>query len=216
MATGDMGKPLPSIDIIVSLCCRGLLALMIVGCSVESSENTPVKTTARADAATKEGPNRSSPIVACRVLFFVRVDCPISNRYAPRMESMWQQYRDRGVEFSLVYPDPQMTADAIKNHRQEYKLTIPSLHDPQHQWVQQARATITPEVGLFDAHGNLVYHGRIDNQYDDLGRYRAEPTEHTLRDAIESLLSGESVAAGYRPAVGCLISDLRPTASDEP
>src|ERR1700687_2566679 len=38
------------------------------------------------------------------VLVFVRTDCPISNRYAPLLQSLNSTYSDK-AKFWLVYPD---------------------------------------------------------------------------------------------------------------
>ncbi|MHB8503782.1 MAG: thioredoxin domain-containing protein, partial [Candidatus Acidiferrales bacterium] len=90
----------------------------------------------------------------------------------------------------------------------EYGYKIPALRDPQQVLVKKSQAQITPEVAVFDANRHLVYHGRIDNLYEDVGRARTVATTHELEDAIEAALGGKSLAAGTVHAVGCYISDL--------
>src|SRR5262245_50952697 len=50
------------------------------------------------------------------VLLFVRSDCPISNRYAPEIQRLYQRYSSRGFEFRLVYPEPGLTRSAMEKH----------------------------------------------------------------------------------------------------
>src|SRR5258708_20396698 len=38
------------------------------------------------------------------VLFFVRTDCPISNRYAPAIQKLQQTFHGK-ADFWLIYPD---------------------------------------------------------------------------------------------------------------
>jgi hypothetical protein len=57
-----------------------------------------------------------------RVLIFVRTDCPITNRYAPELARLAQEFASRGVEFWLIYPDASETESAIAQHKLEYKL----------------------------------------------------------------------------------------------
>ena len=47
-------------------------------------------------------------------LIFVRSDCPISNRYAPEMQRLHDEYDPAGMQFYLVYPDPDETPESIQ------------------------------------------------------------------------------------------------------
>jgi thiol-disulfide isomerase/thioredoxin len=141
------------------------------------------------------------------VFIFVRTDCPISNRYAPTVQQLSTQHREAAT-FFLVYPDKKETPEVIRKHDREFGYTFAALRDPQHILVKQSEAQITPEAAVFDASRRLVYHGRIDNLYEDFGHARKFPTTHELADAIESAIAGKPLSANATPAVGCYISDL--------
>jgi thiol-disulfide isomerase/thioredoxin len=141
------------------------------------------------------------------VLIFVRTDCPVSNRYAPTIQKLSDEHADKAA-FWLVYPSKAESAEMIRKHEREYGYKIPALRDPQHVLVKQSRAEITPEVAVFDPGRKLIYHGRIDNLYEDIGRARSVATTHELQDAIAAALGGRSLAADSAHAVGCYISDL--------
>ena len=141
------------------------------------------------------------------VLVFVRTDCPISNRYAPTIQQLGTQHREDAT-FFLVYPDKKETPEVIRKHDREFGYTFAALRDPQHILVRQSQAQITPEAAVFDASRRLVYHGRIDNLYEDFGHARKSPTTHELADAIEAAIAGKPLSANATPAVGCYISDL--------
>src|SRR5207253_9122812 len=82
-----------------------------------------------------------------------------------------------------------------------YKL--PALRDPQHALVTQAQVQVTPEAAVFDANHHLLYHGRIDDLYQDFGRARPAATTHELDDADRksTRLNSSHVAISY--AVFC-------------
>jgi thiol-disulfide isomerase/thioredoxin len=141
------------------------------------------------------------------VLVFVRTDCPISNRYAPTIQQLSGQY-SKNAAFFLVYPGKKETPDAIRKHDRDYGYRFAALRDPQHVLVKQSDAQITPEAAVFDASRRLVYHGRIDNLYEDFGHSRKSATTHELADAIEAVVAGKSLNGKATPAVGCYISDL--------
>ena len=141
------------------------------------------------------------------VLIFVRTDCPISNRYAQVIQRLSAEHVANAA-FWLVYPSKTESAEVIRKHDLEYGYKIPELRDPQKVLVKESQAQITPEAAVFDARGHLVYHGRVDNLYEDVGRARTAATTHELEDAIEAAMSGKQPAASTAHAVGCYISDL--------
>jgi thiol-disulfide isomerase/thioredoxin len=142
------------------------------------------------------------------VLLFVRTDCPISNRYAPAFQKLSEKYRGR-ANFWLVYPDSQEGAPQIKSHLEQFHYAIPALRDIRHELVKRAAATITPEAAVFDGARKLVYHGRIDNWYEDFGRARSVATTHELDDAVKAALEGRAMVPEHADAVGCYISDVK-------
>jgi len=163
----------------------------------------------------------TDPTAPITVTLFVDSDCPVSNRYAPEVRRLYLRYAPRGVNFWLVYPDPDISVQAIRKHMQDYGYQMPALRDPEHALVRRASAQVTPEVGIFLADGTLVYHGRIDDRYLDLTRRRPEATQHDVVAVLDALLEGETVEASWNPApgrslktmsqpgVGCYIRDFK-------
>ena len=141
------------------------------------------------------------------VLIFVRTDCPISNRYAPTIQKLSAKYA-AAASFWLVYSDAQESATAIKQHLAAFGYKLPALRDPRHFLAKQSQANVTPEAAVFDAKGQLVYHGRIDNWYEAFGRTRSAPTTHELDDSLSAILSGKQPQVATAKSVGCYISDL--------
>ena len=142
------------------------------------------------------------------VLVFVRTDCPISNRYAPTIQALVQKYSGTAV-FMLVYPDKSETRQNIGKHLHEYGYKTTALRDSQHALVKMGKVEVTPEAAVFNAKGELIYHGRIDNWYKEFGRARSAPTTHELEDAIQSALNSQHPAPASVSGIGCYISDLQ-------
>jgi len=53
----------------------------------------------------------------------------------------------------------------------------------------------------------LVYHGRIDNRYADLGKERPEATQHDLEEVLKAIVQGKPVPYSTAKAVGCYIPE---------
>lgn len=139
------------------------------------------------------------------VLVFVRTDCPVSNRYAPLIQKISSHYGDK-VGFWLVYLGKTASAEKIRQHEAEYGYKVNALRDPQHLLVKRAQVGTTPEAAVFDAQHRLIYHGRTDNLYEDVGRSRPVATTHELDDAIQAVLYGKTPPPNA-PGVGCFIAD---------
>jgi len=144
------------------------------------------------------------------VFLFTATDCPISNRYAPEVRRLATQFAPQGVAFRLVYPNPADQRAAILEHMASfaYAGAMPALRDPKHALVKHAGATVTPEAAVYAA-GRIVYHGRIDDRYVDLGLERPAATVHDLNDVLTAILAGRPVAHPVTQAVGCYIADFR-------
>jgi hypothetical protein len=143
------------------------------------------------------------------VFFFTSTDCPISNRYAPEVRRLAERFAPRGVVFRLVYPGRAGRADAIRAHVAAfwYGGAAEPFRDPTLALAKYVGATVTPEAAVV-VDGRVVYHGRIDDRYVDLGVERPAATTHDLADAIEAVLTGGRIARPATQAVGCYIADL--------
>jgi hypothetical protein len=143
------------------------------------------------------------------VFLFTSTDCPISNRYAPEVRRIVERFAPQGVVFRLVYPSPSENAAAIREHMKafSYEGATDALRDTKLALVKFSGATITPEAAVY-AGGRIVYRGRIDDRYVDLGLERPAPTKHDLADALAAVVAGKPVRQATTQAVGCFIADL--------
>jgi AhpC/TSA family len=197
---------------------RAIIVLLLLGalapCNVKAATSTKVQlldlSGHRVDPLDPGGKKAT-------VFVFVRTDCPISNRYAPLLRRIYEQYSPKGVAFWLIYVDPRQTVKAIQQHLREYNYSFGALQDPKHEFVKLTGAQITPEAVVFVPAGKgetnkdgqrMVYRGRIDDQYVAFGITRPAPTKHDLQDVLENVVEGKPLKETTTKAVGCFISDL--------
>ncbi len=150
----------------------------------------------------------TSPFEAGKVavLIFVRTDCPVSNRYAPEIRRLAEEFQGRAA-FWLIYPDRKESAQAVQKHVDEYGYRLPALRDTRHELVRKAGAKITPEAAVFYG-SELRYLGRIDDRAVDFGTFRPAPTTRDLEDAVRAVIAGRPAHPAAKDPVGCYISDL--------
>ena len=143
---------------------------------------------------------------AAAVTFFLSTDCPISNFYSPEIQHICGDYASKGVTCSLVYPDPSLTQEAVNKHTAEYGFKgIPVILDPAQRIARVAGVTITPEAVITNHRGTVLYRGRIDNFYVEIGKSRQHATEHDVRRALDEILAGRAVTVAETKAVGCYL-----------
>ena len=147
----------------------------------------------------------SKPSTRAVVLIFTTTDCPVANSYQPELRRLQGEYEPQGFAFFQVHPDPQPDLDAIREHSQDYEVKSPIVLDRDQTLAKRTGVSVTPEAAVLDRAGRVLYLGRIDNAFADLGKPRAVITQRELRAAIEDIKAGRPVAAPRAKAIGCPI-----------
>ncbi|MDQ2985727.1 MAG: redoxin domain-containing protein [Armatimonadota bacterium] len=188
-----------------------MIALLVAAVLMPPQADFPLRALGIGYVQTVEGKQMriASNSAKGTVLFFISVDCPIANRFAPEIARIAAEFSKKGFEFARVYPDATAKAEAVTKHGKDYSLAgIPAIIDANHYIVNKVRPKVTPEAAVVGKDGRLLYRGRIDDSYMDHGRYTANPSRRDLREALADILSGRAVRLKSVPAVGCDISEL--------
>lgn len=143
------------------------------------------------------------------VVFVLGTDCPISQKYIPTIKALYQSLGER-VDFIGLFPG-YFTIEEVAAFTKEYGLGFNCYVDHDMKAIAGIQATVTPEAFLCTPDLRCRYSGAIDNWFYSLGRYRTNPTDHYLKDAIESVLAGIPVKTTATEAVGCVIQQIRPS-----
>jgi thiol-disulfide isomerase/thioredoxin len=144
-----------------------------------------------------------------KVIIFMAVDCPITQKYMATIKELALKYQSQQISVVGYFPAG-LSKKQEKEFRQEYQVPemIKFVDDKKHEITNQYSATITPEVVLIDKNQQVIYQGAIDNWFFELGRYRLEITEHYLTDAIEASVHGLPPSVKKTEAIGCFIQGV--------
>jgi peroxiredoxin len=88
-----------------------------------------------------------------------------------------------------------------REHAKTNRHTFPIMKDPDNKVADMYHAKRTPEIFVVDKQGKVVYHGRIDENYED----PAQVTSPDLKNALEALLAGKPITRAETKAFGCTI-----------
>lgn len=135
------------------------------------------------------------------VLIFVATDCPISNKYAPEIARLSREYGAR-LAFHTVYAP----GSDVAAHQRLYGKPCEAIVDQDGRLTRAARIQVVPEAAIFLPRKGLVYHGRIDDRFADVGVERPAPTTRDLEEALKAVLRNGTPPAPAGNAVGCPVS----------
>lgn len=139
---------------------------------------------------------------------FVGSDCPLAKLYAPRLEEIFQQYKEQGVGVVAINSNVQDSLEKIRAYARVHKVTFPVLKDPDNKVADLFDAERTPHAFVLDADRVVRYVGRIDDQYGlgaTSGYAKPELENSYVADAIRNLLDGGEVKQASTLATGCII-----------
>lgn len=139
-------------------------------------------------------------------LIFTCNHCPYAQAWEDRIVQIQADYADRGVQVLAVSAnDPEKyPADSfpkMKERAQDKEFNFPYLFDESQEVAGAYGAERTPEVFLFGREGTLLYHGSVDDNYDDPKAVK----NHYLRDALDAALADEEPPIVETRPIGCTI-----------
>ena len=157
------------------------------------------------DAAGRKHTTREWKTARAVALFFIGVECPISNRYAPEINRIVAAYSTRGVAFYGVQSDPDISPAVALRHSRDYGFDFPVLLDPAQTLASRTGVILTPTAVILSPAGELLYRGRIDDRNLDFGKYRDAGVKPDMRLALDAVIAGHPVPEKYTKPVGCAL-----------
>lgn len=132
--------------------------------------------------------------------------CPWAKAWEDRIVELGNAYQEKGIGAIAINPnDPGKVAadgyEQMKERAEAKGFGFPYVVDATSDVARAFGATRTPEVFLFDASWNLVYHGTIDNN----AKEPEKADKHYLREALDAVAAGKAPAEAQTKAMGCTI-----------
>ena len=188
-------------------CCLMVAILLTAGCRPTQADQTPDRKAKEefvdvlGDKYSLPGPDDCKAVV----LLFCGHDCPISNGYTKEIVRLCKEYTPKKIAFCVIYADADLGVEDARKHAKEYGFTCPAILDPKMSLASKVGATVKPETAVLSPKGELLYLGRIDDIYADFGKRRSQPTCRELKDALDAILAGTTIAVARTKAIGCHI-----------
>lgn len=139
------------------------------------------------------------------VYVFFSVECPVCIASVEALKKLDSLYTDKGLELKIIYSGTYYSDEEIQKFHRESNWNTSIYKDDKYRFANRLKATVTPSAFVFNAKGENVYSGKINNRYESVGRRRAVISERYLQDAIDATLQNELPKIRKTDAVGCFM-----------
>lgn len=132
--------------------------------------------------------------------------CKYARAYWKRLIALCEKYEEDNLGVVAINGNdagqyPEDSFEGMQRMSAQLGLPFPYLHDESQEYLKMLGATRTPEVFLFNSRRELVYHGAVDDSWDNENAVM----QVYLEDAIEYCLDGLEVDYPEITPVGCSI-----------
>jgi len=134
------------------------------------------------------------------VLVFLGNHCPVVQAYEDRLIDFTAAYKDKGVKVVGISVND-IDSDrlpGIKTYTKDHKSNYIYGYDESQKIGRDYGAVVTPQFFVLDKERKVRYTGAMDNNQNE-----AKVTKQYLRDAVDTLLKGETPAVEETQARGC-------------
>jgi peroxiredoxin len=136
------------------------------------------------------------------VLVFTCNHCPVAVAYEDRLVALQKDYKDKGVTLVAVNVNnlPADKLDKMKERAKAKGFNFPYLYDESQKIGKDYGAEVTPHVFVLDGKRKIAYVGAVDDKQNvDAVK------KHSLRDALDALLTGKEPPEPVTKHFGCSI-----------
>jgi len=132
--------------------------------------------------------------------------CPYAQAVWPRVIELALYSKKIGVKTVGINPNihpgyPEDAPDEMVKKEKEWGIQFPYLVDETQNTARAFQAQCTPDLYLFNANQELVYHGRLDDNWKEPKKVKKQE----LREGIENLAAGKPISEKQITSMGCSI-----------
>lgn len=138
------------------------------------------------------------------VFIFFSPDCPLCQKLTLTLNELCTLFSNKNITWVAVF-NSSYTPLEIKNFVEEYRFQLPYAMDYKWKFAAKYKATVTPEVIVFNNQSDIIYRGLIDNSLEKVGVKRNNINKHYLKDVLTAWVNNQRITTKYTVPVGCYI-----------
>jgi peroxiredoxin len=140
------------------------------------------------------------------LIIFTCNHCPYAIAVWDRLISLASKVKPLGVNTVAINPNinpkyPDDSAEKMKEKCVELGITFPYLVDEYQSVAKAYNAQCTPDIYVLNNKKELVYHGRLDDNWQN----ESAVQKQDLKDALLALINNKEINQNQLPSMGCSI-----------
>ncbi len=139
------------------------------------------------------------------VFVFLLPDCPFSQFYTMSVNQIQSTYESKGYHFFGIVPGNLYSLSEIDSFKSKHNFNPELLVDLDSEFTKYLKVSVVPTVVLTDNFGNILYHGKIDDQAILPGQKKYKASKLFLLEALNSHSNNKNIQIKQTKAVGCFI-----------
>lgn len=141
------------------------------------------------------------------VIMFICNHCPYVKHIQTELAKLANEYIQKKVAFIAISANdpesyPEDAPEKMREIALKFGFPFPYLFDETQATAKAYQAACTPDFYIFDKHLRCVYRGQFD---DSTPGNNLPVNGNSIRQALDSILSGNPVDANQNPSRGCNI-----------
>lgn len=140
------------------------------------------------------------------IIMFTCNHCPYVKAYEERIKEIQKDYNDKGIQIVAInsndsdqYEDDSYEMMIKRSKEKDFNFVY--LRDEDQTVARAYGATHTPQAFLFNEKRELVYEGKIDDNWKEEDKVNIK----YLRNALDELLNNSEISVPETFSVGCTI-----------
>jgi peroxiredoxin len=132
--------------------------------------------------------------------------CPYAQAIWERVITLSSKFKPLGINTTAINPNinpnyPEDNPENMLKLIEKLEIKFPYLIDESQQIAKQFKAQCTPDIYLLNNNSELVYHGRVDDNWRDPHAVK----NHELQAAMNNLINDLPISKDQKPSIGCSI-----------
>lgn len=132
--------------------------------------------------------------------------CPYAIAIWERLIALSKWAQPQGINTVAINPNinpnyPDDSPEAMLTNITKWEIPFPYLVDADQDVARSFQAQCTPDLYLLNDLHELIYHGRLDDNW----QHPHDVTNEDLKSAMTALLHGDVISTSQFPSMGCSI-----------
>lgn len=131
--------------------------------------------------------------------------CPYVQGVIHRLIDIQKDYADKGIQLVGINANEsdnyaEDSFEKMPEYAKKWGLNFPYLRDKNQKVAKAYKAQCTPDIFVYNSKRELVYHGRVDDNWQE----EEKVTKNELRLALDAILEGKDIEE-QNPSIGCSV-----------